>query len=246
MEIHSLSAITHLLENAPSRIRSLVLTAEPNTRIKPLLDLAKDQAIRVERRRGGQAKPESPLSAVIKSAAETDWRGFLEKVKEAPRGWILALDHIQDPQNFGALVRTAEGLGALGVLVPKDRSCPISPAVFHASAGAVGTISVVSVPNLSEVLRRLKESEFWIVGSTLDPSDSKTTSAPWQIPDFEKSVLVLGAEGPGISSKMEALCDWRVRIPLQGKVQSLNVSAAGAALMYELSRPRRDAATPGH
>jgi 23S rRNA (guanosine2251-2'-O)-methyltransferase len=158
----------------------------------------------------------------------------IETSKTEKRTTFLALDHVQDPQNFGALCRSAEALGCSAIIVPKDRSALVTSAVYHASVGAVDTIPVVQVVNLSQALRELKEAEYWIIGSQL----GNVAKPPWKMPDFEKNVLVLGAEGDGISALTQKNCDWLLEIPLTGKVQSMNVSAAGACLLYEFFRRR--------
>lgn len=159
---------------------------------------------------------------------------LIERVQSKTHSQLIALDHIQDPQNLGAICRSAEAFGMDALILPKDRSALVTPTVYHASAGAVATLPVTLVTNLGEALRRLKEAGYWILGSDLSP-ESQT---PWQIPDFEKWVLVIGAEGEGISPLIRKLCDCLVKIPLPGKVQSLNASAATAALLCELTRPQ--------
>jgi 23S rRNA (guanosine2251-2'-O)-methyltransferase len=148
---------------------------------------------------------------------------------------VLALDHLQDPQNFGALCRSAEAFGASAILLPKDRGVQVTPGVYHASVGAVETVPIVLVANLGEALRRLKETGYWVVGSAIGGG----AKPPWETPDFAKTILVLGAELEGMSQLIEKTCDWKVEIPMAGDIQSLNVSAAGAVLLYELTRPNR-------
>jgi 23S rRNA (guanosine2251-2'-O)-methyltransferase len=108
----------------------------------------------------------------------------------------------------------------------------VSAGVYHASVGAVETLPIVQVTNVGEGIRRLKDAGFWAVAASL----GEGSTVPWEVPDFEKVVLVLGAELEGISPAVEKLCDWKVRIPILGKIESLNVSAAGAVLMYEWAR----------
>src|SRR5205823_2883466 len=137
------------------------------------------------------------------------------------------------PQNFGAICRTAEGLGVSGIILPKDRSVAVTPGVYSASVGAVETVPIAQVANLGEALRKLKDRGFWIIGAAVGAN----AKAPWEMPPFEKAVLVLGAELEGLSPVLEKNCDWLARIPLAGRIESLNVSVAGALLMYELLRP---------
>ncbi len=176
-----------------------------------------------------------PVRALIEPFDYTEFDVIREKVRKSPRITLLALDHLQDPQNFGALCRTAEGLGLGAVLIPKDRGATVSAGVYHASVGAVETIPIVMVASLAEALRKLKEDGVWVVGSTLGGE----THAPGKTPSFEKVVIVLGAEGEGMSPSLQKLCDWNIEIPLGGKIQSLNVSVAGGILMYHFTQNAR-------
>lgn len=236
-ELTSISAIDHLLTNRPDRIRQLLLPPHSaNKRVQRLEELAREAGVAVH---PFASKREEYVKARLAPFHYSSLEEILEKpAPEHPPQVLLALDHIQDPQNFGALVRSAEGLGVSGVLLPKDRSVSVTPAVYQASVGAVGTLPISQVGNLSETLRRLKEDGYWLVGTTL----GEGATPPWEVPDFEKIVLIMGAEGEGLSAGIEKMCDWKTHIPQQGAVQSFNVSAAGAMFLYELlSRRTRSA-----
>ena len=233
LEIQSLSAIEHLLRHCPEKILSMSLQHSYKTppRVEAILALAKDSGISI----GTHSKKDpssEPLIAHIKPFQYGNWSDWIRTLKENDKALVLALDHLQDPQNLGALCRTAEALGVKGVLIPKDRSVSVTSGTYHASVGAVETIPVLQVTNLNEGLRKLKEEGFWIVGAAL----GETSKPLHETPDFNKIVLVLGPELEGLKPMTLTNCDWVTEIPLQGKVQSLNVSAAGAILMYELSR----------
>ena len=144
---------------------------------------------------------------------------------------ILILDGITDPRNFGAILRTAEAAGVRHIIIPKDRSVGITPAVFKASAGAVSHLRVYRVTNLRRAISLLKAIGFWIVG--LD-ADAKQTYDGTRYP--QKLGIVLGNEGRGIRSLISKECDYLVRIPMKGKISSLNVSVAGAIFLYEVLR----------
>lgn len=228
--VSSQSAIFHLLVHKPGRISRITFHLPVNKlgpRLSELYELARTQKIAVD----FSSKPTRDREAVTATLLPfqyTDLRVFLESVRQAKHSVVLALDHLQDPQNFGALCRTAEGLGASGVITPKDRGVHVSPGVYNASVGAVETLPVVLVSNLGDALRKLKENGFWIVGTDL----GEGTKPLDETPSFDKVVLVLGAELEGLSPTISKLCDWLVTIPLPGRVQSLNVSAAGAILLY--------------
>jgi 23S rRNA (guanosine2251-2'-O)-methyltransferase len=144
---------------------------------------------------------------------------------------ILILDGITDPRNFGAILRTAEAVGLRHIIIPKDRSVGITPVVYKASAGAISHLRVYRVTNLRRALSSLKAKGFWIVG--LD-ADAKQDYASQQYP--KKLGIVLGSEGRGIRPLISNECDYLVRIPMKGKISSLNVSVAGAVLLYEVLR----------
>ena len=164
----------------------------------------------------------SSLDDVLKRAAARNETPFL-----------LLLDELQDPQNVGALIRSADAAGVHGVLLPKRRSCPLNLVVAKISAGAVNYVPVVQIGNIVQTLRSLKEQGFWVAGADMD-GESLYFDADLDRP----LVLVIGAEGKGLGRLVKENCDMLVRIPMQGGVNSLNASAAGAILMYEVVRQR--------
>ncbi|HNY93034.1 MAG TPA: 23S rRNA (guanosine(2251)-2'-O)-methyltransferase RlmB [bacterium] len=146
---------------------------------------------------------------------------------------IALLDCIQDPHNFGAILRTAEGAGVHGVLIPKDNAAPMTPAVFKASAGAAAHVAVARITNLSRTMAELKEKGFWFTGA--DEEGSKLYT---ELDLRGPTGLVLGSEGKGLRRLVREECDFVARIPLRGKVSSLNVSVAAALLFFEARRQR--------
>lgn len=205
--------------------------SKPSARLEEILSLAKDLGISIASHTKKEPFSE-PMIAQLKPFEYTPWSEWVASLTTEKKALVLALDHLQDPQNLGALCRTAEALGVRGVIIPKDRSVAVTPGAYHASVGAVETIPIIQVTNLNEALRKLKEETFWIVGAALG-KDSKPLH---ETPSFDKVVLVLGTELEGLKPLTLSTCDWLTEIPLKGKVQSLNVSAAGAILMFELSR----------
>lgn len=158
--------------------------------------------------------------------------------KSGPR-FFLALDGVEDPHNLGALLRTAEGAGVDGVILPERRSAPITATVAKTSAGASEHVKVARVTNLVRSLEQLKQKNVWVLG--LD----ERGSPDYMDFDFKTDcVLVLGREGAGLHDLVKKTCDHLLRIPMAGKVSSLNVSVAGAVVMYEAMRQRREAAAP--
>jgi 23S rRNA (guanosine2251-2'-O)-methyltransferase len=150
---------------------------------------------------------------------------------------LLALDGVEDPQNLGALLRVADGAGVDGVVLTERRSAPLSPVAVKASAGAAEHIRIARVVNLVRALEELKEHNIWIIGL-----DERGESDYDHFDLTGDCVLVLGREGEGLHDLVRRTCDHLLRIPMAGGVSSLNVSAAGAVVLYEAARQRRQAA----
>jgi 23S rRNA (guanosine2251-2'-O)-methyltransferase len=150
---------------------------------------------------------------------------------------LLALDGVEDPQNLGALLRTAEGAGVDGVVVTERRSAPLSPVAVKASAGAAEHVKIARVVNLVRALEELKQRDLWCIGL-----DERGTMDYDEFDFSVGCVLVLGREGAGLHDLVRRTCDHLLRIPMAGRVHSLNVSAAGAVVLYEAARQRRRAA----
>jgi 23S rRNA (guanosine2251-2'-O)-methyltransferase len=156
------------------------------------------------------------------------------------RRLVLALDGVEDPQNLGALLRVADGAGVDGVVLTERRSAPISPVAVKASAGATEHLRIARVVNLVRALEELKHRNLWIIGL-----DERGTSDYDQFDFTGDCVIVLGREGAGLHDLVRKTCDHLLRIPMAGGVSSLNVSAAGAVVLYEAARQRRRAAGSG-
>ncbi len=147
---------------------------------------------------------------------------------------LLVLDSLQDPQNFGTLLRTAQAVGVHGVVLPEHRSVQVTPVVSKVSAGAVEHLAVARTTNLARGLRTLKERGVWIYGLTTD-----ATQPFWSVDWNGPSALVVGAEGPGLGRLVRETCDVLVTIPMApGAVQSLNAATAGSLVLYEAFRQR--------
>ncbi len=154
---------------------------------------------------------------------------------------LLALDGVEDPQNLGALLRVADGAGVDGVLLTERRSAPLSPAAVKASAGAAEHLRIARVVNLVRALEELKRRNLWVIG--LDAGLDERGTSDYDLFDFTGDcVVVLGREGAGLHELVRRTCDHLLRIPMAGGVSSLNVSTAGAVVLYEAFRQRRQAA----
>lgn len=159
----------------------------------------------------------------------------VEKVLKATKGaesaLVIALDHVTDPGNLGAIARSAEVIGAAGVVVQKRRSAAVTPAAWKAAAGALAHVPLVQETNLVRTLERFKQEGFWIAGAS-----EKAHQTVWQAPLEGRLVLVMGSEGEGLSRLTAETCDFLVSLPQAGKVGSLNVAQATTAIAYEWMR----------
>jgi 23S rRNA (guanosine2251-2'-O)-methyltransferase len=157
----------------------------------------------------------------------------LKQLLDTRPSLLVALDSIMDPQNLGAILRTAEVAGADGAIVPERRSAPLSPAAVKASSGASELLAIARVPGLPSAIAEVRRAGVWCVA--LDP---RGELQPWEF-DFKQEVcVVVGSEGTGVQRLVKERCDARVRLPMAGKVASLNAAAAAAALLYEVMRQR--------
>ncbi len=155
----------------------------------------------------------------------TDYENFLS----VDNAKIVILDHLEDPHNLGAIIRTCEAAGILGIIIPKDRSVDINSTVMKTSAGALENVKIAKVTNLVSVINDLKENGYWIVGTSLDGN------LDYRDIDYTgKIALVIGNEGNGMSKAVENSCDYLTKIPMYGKINSLNASVAAGIMIYEM------------
>ena len=147
---------------------------------------------------------------------------------------LLILDHIQDPQNFGAILRSAETTGVHGVIIPRDRAVAVTAAAARASAGAAEHLRVAAVTNLAQTIQTLKTREMWVAGLESAPESRVFTEADLKGP----LALVVGSEGSGLGRLVRERCDFLVRLPMWGRINSLNVASATAVALFEVRRQR--------
>ncbi|MFO7312003.1 MAG: 23S rRNA (guanosine(2251)-2'-O)-methyltransferase RlmB [Bacillota bacterium] len=147
---------------------------------------------------------------------------------------LLLLDEVQDPHNLGSLLRSADGAGAHGVVIPKRRSAGLTMTVARTSAGAVEYVPVAQVPNLVQAIRTLKERGLWVVGA-----DMAGEQDLWDADLTGPLAVVIGGEDKGLGRLVRESCDFLIRIPMRGRVNSLNAGVAGAVILFEIARQRR-------
>lgn len=147
--------------------------------------------------------------------------------------FIVILDHLEDPHNFGAIIRTCEAAGVDGIIIPKDRSVSVNSTVMKTSAGALNNMKICMVTNLNRTIDELKDKGIWIVGTDM------TDSVSYDSIDYDMPVaIIIGSEGFGISRLVREKCDFVVNIPMKGKVNSLNASVAAGILIYKIFEKR--------
>jgi 23S rRNA (guanosine2251-2'-O)-methyltransferase len=212
----------------------------PGSSLADLIELARELRVPVKEvsrnRLDGAAKSEAPQGVLARCAPlrEVDLDELLTR-RSGTKPFLVAIDGVTDPGNFGALIRTAECAGATGVVVPRHRSVHVTPTVAKAAAGAVEHLPIAVVSGLPAALERLKDAGIWRVG--LDAAGKADLS---EIEVFDEPViLVFGAEGKGLSSLVRRRCDVLASIPIRGKLGSLNVAAAAAVACFEVARRRR-------
>ena len=215
------------------------LAEEP--RLREIMALAGAQGVRVEMSARGR------LDDIAHSEHHQGVAGYfhgrpplhLERVLEScrPPALLLLLDGIQDPQNLGALIRTAEAVGVDAVITPRHRAAGLTPAAVKASAGASEHLSVITVTNLAQALARIGEAGIWRVGLAAEAGERYD-----RVDYREPTAIVIGGEGEGLRQLTRRSCDRLVSLPMTGRVASLNAAAAGAAILYEAFRQRGFAA----
>jgi 23S rRNA (guanosine2251-2'-O)-methyltransferase len=188
--------------------------------------------------------PRTPAQELERLCGSPDHQGIAAEVEPYPYAdpgalleqegrLLVALDQVQDPRNLGAVCRSAELAGAAGVVIPERRAAQVTPVACKASAGAVEHLRVARVRNLADWLGEAKLAGFWVWGA-----DAAAEARPWQADLRGPTALVLGGEGTGIRPRVAAACDGLLSLPKHGQVDSLNVSAAAAALLFEAVRQR--------
>jgi len=229
--IYGVHAVEEFVSSYPDRVNK-VLLATNRPQLEKLLKLHRVPFQKV------------PLAKIEELCKGSNHQGVIALVSPIPylsledlssdERLVLALDGIEDPQNLGAILRTAEAVGIKSVVIPSRRSSPITPSVIKASSGAAVRLKVIRVNSMVTAIRQLKDMGFWIIGSDVEAGNE------YSVVDYPfPAVLVLGSEGKGMHRTIRALCDMIVYIPIYGKVQSLNVSVAAGILLYEIAKRLR-------
>ena len=240
--VYGIHPALEMLQGGPDQIERVVVVDAPlKGPLAQVVETAKAAGVRVEftsrdqlaRLAGGGVH-----QGVVLKVAEFAYAELEDLVTRATAdgqtGLVLVLDGIEDPHNFGALVRSAFALGAHGVVIAKDRAVGVTPVAVKASAGAVAHLPIARVTNLSRALLDLKDAGLWVTAA-----DLKGDRRPDEVDFKGPTAIVIGSEGEGIRHGVLEKADFRVRIPMAGPLGSLNASVAGALLLYEAARQRR-------
>ena len=236
--LYGIHAVLEALKANPERIeRVCIERGRKDARVREILDLARlgripvsmEETSWLDRRAGGRRH-----QGVLCYAAEMSIFGVEEILQQAKSpGLLVVLDGIEDPQNVGAILRSAEAAGADGVFMAQRRSSELGAAVVKASAGAASHVKVGRVPNLVRLFDSLKAAGFWVAG--LDAAAGRRI---WEIDLTEPLALVLGGEGSGLGRLVKEKCDFLASLPIRGNVASYNVSVAAGMALYEVLRQR--------
>jgi 23S rRNA (guanosine2251-2'-O)-methyltransferase len=231
-------AVHESLKARRRKVEHLLLaerTDERDKKVAEVLELARVQGVptqRVQRRILDDLSNNGNHQGIALRVSEYPYvevDGLLRVAQQrGERPFLLLLDHLEDPQNIGTLMRVADAVGVHGIIIPERRSASITPAVVRASSGAVEHLHIAQVVNLVQTMKKLKEQDIWLVG--MDTGDNVPFFDPVQL---NMAIgIVMGSEGKGISKLVRETCDLLMKLPMRGHVESLNVATAGAVALY--------------
>lgn len=242
LTLYGYHPVLEALRGEARRVEELLLERDARGRLAPLVALARQAGVRcaqVERGVLTQMAGTPHHQGVVARVAARAY-ALLEELLAVPAtrqepALFLALDQIQDPGNVGNLLRTAEVLGVHGVILPRHEAAGLTAHAAKAAAGALEYLPVARVGNLGRTLDVLKREGCWVIGASASAPEARP---PWELDLRGPVAVVLGSESRGLRPLVARSCDLLTRIPLAGRVGSLNVAAAGAALLYEVARQR--------
>ncbi|MGL4254367.1 MAG: 23S rRNA (guanosine(2251)-2'-O)-methyltransferase RlmB [Fusobacteriaceae bacterium] len=230
--IIGINPVIEVLQNKEREIEKIELfKGLKDEKVKLIKQLASERNIKIYFTDKKRENSQGVEAVIIEHDYYKDFGAFMEKLAGSEKAIVLVLDGIQDPRNFGALIRSAEIFGVKGIIIPERNAVKINETVIKTSTGAIEYVDIVKVTNISEALEKLKKIGFWIYGAE---GDGKKFYYEEKYPKY--TALVMGSEGFGIRKKVKDNCDVLVKIPMHGKINSLNVSVAGGIILSEISK----------
>ena len=233
------NAVMEALKGSSRINRLMVADGSSEGSIRELIAVAKEKGVPVQflerSKLDSMAKGirHQGVLAQVSPVEYVELEDILLKAREKQEDpFIILLDELEDPHNLGAILRSADAAGAHGVLIPKRRSCPLSATVAKTSAGAVEHVPVARIGNIVQTIKALKEEGLWVAGADMDGKNYYEADLTGPL------LLVVGSEGQGIGRLVKEQCDFIVRIPMLGAINSLNASVAGSVLMFEVTKQR--------
>lgn len=238
--IYGRNPVEELLQNRADQVEKIYINRKLNKQsFSTILSLASNNRVPVVEVPGSKLYElvgkvnDQGIVAAISHIKYEEFEEWLERIEPTENTGILLLDEIEDPHNFGAILRTAAASGMDAVIVPKHRQAPVSAAVYKTSAGTAGRIPIVRAVNLNQAILTLKENKFWIAGLDMD-GDSLLWEQTFDVP----MAFVIGNEGRGMRKKTGEHCDFLLTIPMLNNVESLNASVSAALVCYEWRRQK--------
>ncbi len=237
--VYGLHAVKKMLQFSINDCESLYYLDNKNQRLQQIISLAKQKQLSLitvdKEKLNDLAGTDKHQGCILKVSAQHARAVSLKELllKVDSNDLYLVLDGVQDPHNLGACLRTADAAGVKAVIVPKDRAVGITPVVKKVAAGAAESVPLITVTNLARSLKEMKDAGIWLVGTSGD-ADKTLYQEKLRGP----IAMVMGAEGEGIRRLTAEQCDYLVKLPMQGQVESLNVSVATGICLYEINRSR--------
>ena len=239
-QVEGRNSVLELLESGKDINKLYIADGEKHGSIHKIIALAKERKVVINKvdkyklDRMSQTENHQGVIAIVPPYEYCDVDDILELAKSKnEKAFILILDGIEDPHNLGSIIRTAETAGVHGIIIPKRRAAAVNSTVSKVSAGAVEHMKIARVNNINEAIKYLKENDIWVCGTDMN------TNTYYYDQDYKMPVaIVIGSEGFGMSRLVKENCDFLVKIPMKGKITSLNASVSAGIVMYEVVKQR--------
>ena len=231
MLVYGRNVAKDYLKEFPSDIKRIFI--QDNFNDKEIISLIEKEKFSIKRLTNREIDNliDGNHQGIILDVTDYQYYGLTDVLKDGE--FLVVLDHIEDPHNFGAIIRTCEAAGVDYIVIPNSRSVQINSTVMKTSAGALIRMKVAMVSNIANFIQKIKKDNFWIIGTSMDGSDYR------EIDYTGKIAIVIGNEGKGISNVVSAQCDFMATIPMKGNINSLNASVASGIMIYEAFRNRK-------